>query len=139
MRTIYNQASTSIVVDGNQIYDLFEGATITYTFDGGEVAKTQGTDGAGINIATNQGSTLQFTLKETSRSIAFLNNLRLRQENGGFGVTVVARTGANILLTMTNAYISRPGQLATGDKQMAGLQFTLTTAEDDITNLTVEG
>ena len=24
MRTIYNQASTSIVVDGNQIYDLFE-------------------------------------------------------------------------------------------------------------------
>lgn len=29
MRTIYNQASTSIVVDGNQIYDLFEGATIT--------------------------------------------------------------------------------------------------------------
>ena len=40
---------------------------------------------------------------------------------------------------MTNAYISRPGQLATGDKQMAGLQFTLTTAEDDITNLTVEG
>ena len=114
MRTIYNQASTSIVVDGNQIYDLFEGATITYTFDGGEVAKTQGTDGAGINIATNQGSTLQFTLKETSRSIAFLNNLRLRQENGGLGVTVVARTGANILLTMTNAYISRPGQLATG-------------------------
>ena len=54
-------------------------------------------------------------------------------------MTVVARTGANILLTMTNAYISRPGQLATGDKQMAGLQFTLTTAEDDITNLTVEG
>ena len=66
------------------------------------------------------------------------NTLRLRQGNGGLGVTVVARTGANILLTMTNAYISRPGQLATGDKQMAGLQFTLTTAEDDITNLTVE-
>ena len=111
MRNLYNQASTSIIVDGNQIYDLFEGATITYTFDGGEVAKTQGTDGAGINIATNQGSTLQFTLKEISRSIGFLNNLRLRQENGGLGVTVVVRTGANILLTMTNAYISRPVSL----------------------------
>ena len=67
MRTVYNQASTSLIVDGNPIYDLFEGTSITYTWDGGEVAKTQGTDGAGINIATNQGSTMQCVYR-SSRS-----------------------------------------------------------------------
>src|SRR5699024_11343763 len=65
---------------------------ISYIWDGGEVDKTQGTDGPGINLATNQGSTLQITLRETSRSIGFLQSLRTRQENGGAGVTVVMRS-----------------------------------------------
>ena len=101
MRKVYNQKNMSLTIDGVNIQDFHEGATFVYTWDGGEVDKTQGTDGAGINIATNQGATLQFTLRETSRSIKFLSDLRLRQENGGAGVTVVARTGADILLTMT--------------------------------------
>ena len=108
MRKVYNQKNMSLTIDGVNIQDFHEGATFVYTWDGGEVDKTQGTDGAGINIATNQGATLQFTLRETSRSIKFLSDLRLRQENGGAGVTVVARTGADILLTMTEGYISRP-------------------------------
>ena len=139
MRKVYNQKNLSLIVDGVQIRDFAEGATFVYTFDGGEVQKTQGTDGAGVNLATNQGSTLQFTVRETSQSIAFLNTLRLTQENGGPGAVVVCRTGADILFTMTDAYISRPGQLSTGDKTQGSMQFTLTTAEDDITNLTVEG
>lgn len=108
MRKVYNQKNMSLTIDGVNIQDFHEGATFVYTWDGGEVDKTQGTDGAGINIATNQGATLQFTLRETSRSIKFLSDLRLRQENGGAGVTVVARTGADILLTMTEGYISLP-------------------------------
>lgn len=83
MRRVYNQKNMSLTIDGVNIQDFHEGATFVYTWDGGEVDKTQGTDGAGINIAANQGATLQFTLRETSRSIKFLSDLRLRQENGG--------------------------------------------------------
>ena len=135
MRKVYNQKNMSLTIDGVNIQDFHEGATFVYSWDGGEVDKTQGTDGAGINIATNQGATLQFTLRETSRSIKFLSDLRLRQENGGAGVTVVARTGADILLTMTEGYISRPGQLSTGDKKQGSMQFTITSAEDETANL----
>ena len=135
MRKVYNQKNMSLTIDGVNIQDFHEGATFVYTWDGGEVDKTQGTDGAGINIATNQGATLQFTLRERSRSIKFLSDLRLRQENGGAGVTVVARTGADILLTMTEGYISRPGQLSTGDKKQGSMQFTITSAEDETANL----
>ena len=92
MRKVYNQKNMSLTIDGVNIQDFHEGATFVYTWDGGEVDKTQGTDGAGINIATNQGATLQFTLRETSRSIKFLSDLRLRQENGGAGVPARART-----------------------------------------------
>ena len=135
MRTVYNQKALTVTVDGVTIMDFFEGAPVTYMWDGGEVDKTQGTGGPGINIATNQGSTLQITLRETSRSIGFLQSLRTRLENGGAGVTVVIRTGAQILLTMTDAYISRPGQLSTGDKRQGGIQFTLTSAEDATNNI----
>ena len=127
MRKVYNQKNMSLTIDGVNIQDFHEGATFVYTWDGGEVDKTQGTDGAGINIATNQGATLQFTLRETSRSIKFLSDLRLRQENGG--------AGADILLTMTEGYISRPGQLSTGDKKQGSMQFTITSAEDETANL----
>ena len=58
MRKVYNQKNMSLTIDGVNIQDFHEGATFVYTWDGGEVDKTQGTDGAGINIATNQGATL---------------------------------------------------------------------------------
>ncbi len=135
MRHVYNQKALTVTVDGVTIQDYFEGAPLVYTWDGGEVDKTQGTDGPGINLATNQGSTLQITLRETSRSIGFLQSLRTRQENGGAGVTVVVRTGAQILLTMTDSYIGRPGQLATGDKKQGGIQFTLVSADDTTNNI----
>ena len=131
MRKVYNQKNMSLTIDGVNIQDFHEGATFVYTWDGGEVDKTQGTDGAGINIATNQGATLQFTLRETSRSIKFLSDLRLRQERS----YLLALTGAPILLTMTEGYISRPGQLSTGDKKQGSMQFTITSAEDETANL----
>ena len=105
MRRVYNQKNMSLTIDGVNIQDFHEGAT------------------------------LQFTLRETSRSIKFLSDLRLRQENGGAGVTMVARTGADILLTMTEGYISRPGQLSTGDKKQGSMQFTITSADDETANL----
>lgn len=134
-RTVYNQKNTTLTVDGTTIQDFMEGATITFTFDGGEVQKTQGTDGAGINIASNQGATIAFTLRETSRSRQFLSDVRKRQENGGDGVTVVLRTGADVLETMTGAFIGQPGELSTGDKTQGGIQYTMMSAEHETGNL----
>lgn len=134
-RRVYNQKNLVLTVDGTTIQDFFEGTSVVYTYDGGEVDKTQGTDGASINLATNQGATVKFTLRETSRSRNFLHSLRLRQENGGAGVTVVVRTGADVLETMTEAYIGRPGELSTGDKKQGGIQYTMMSAEDSTENL----
>ena len=134
-RRVYNQKNLTVTVDGVTIQDFFEGTTITYTYDGGEVDKTQGTDGAGINLATNQGATVKFTIRETSRSRAYLQAIRQRQENGGPGVMVVLRTGADVLHTMPESYIGREGELTTGDKKQGGIQFTLMSADDDTSNL----
>lgn len=134
-RRSYNQKNLTLTVGGVTIQDFFEGASVVYTLDGGEVDKTQGTDGASINIATNQGSTIKFTIRETSRSRDYLDTVRRRQENGGLGVTVVLRTGADVLETMTDAYIGRPGELSTGDKKMGGIQYTMMSAEDQSSNL----
>ena len=134
-RRLYNQKNTTVTVDGITIQDFFEGASIVITYDGGEVDKTQGTDGASINLATEQGATIKFTLRETSRSRQYLNDLRTRQYNGGSGVTVVLRTGADVLETMTDAYIGNAGELSTGDKKMGGIQYTMMSAEHMSSNL----
>jgi hypothetical protein len=135
MNRVYNQANTTLTVDGVLIQDFAEGTSLTLTLEGGEVQKTQGTDGAGINIATNQGATVKFTLRETSRSISFLNALRLLQEKSSEGCTVIFRTGADICFSMTDAFISRPGELSTGDKTQGTMEFTLTSASDNLSNL----
>lgn len=135
MFTVYNQKNTTLTVDGVPITGFMDGTSLTVTYDGGEVDKTQGTDGAGINIATPQGMTVQFTLRETSWSHDFLASLFTRQSNGASGVTVVLRTGANILHMLTDAYIGQPGQLTTGDKKQGGIQYTVTSANSTTSNL----
>ena len=139
MRRVYNQKNTTLTVDGTTVQDFFEGASIVFTYDGGEVDKTQGTDGASVNLATKQGATIKFTLRETSRSREFLNRLNLRQYEGGSGVTVVLRSGADVLETLTDAYIGNPGELSTGDKKQGGIQYTMTSAEASAENLGVAG
>ena len=138
MRKVYNQKQLTITVDGITMQDYMDGASIILTYDGGEVDKTQGTDGAGINLATNQGMTVQFTLREESRSRAFLKALRLRQEDGGDGVTVVVRTGVNVMHLLTDAFISQPAALNTGDKKMGGVQYTLMSANEETSNLEMD-
>ena len=138
MRKVYNQKNLTITLDGVTMQDYMDGASVTIQYDGGEVDKTQGTDGAGINLATNQGMTVQFTLREESRSRAFLKALRLRQDNGGSGVTAVIRTGVNVLHTLTDAYISQPAALSTGDKKMGGVQYTLMSANEESSNLELD-
>lgn len=138
MRKIYNQNALTLTIDGQKIQDYMDGSPVIFTFDGGEVQKTQGTDGPSINLATNQGVTIQFTLRETSRSLAFCIGLRQRQEMGGPGVSVIGRTGADIIVSLIEGYISRPGQLTTGDKMQGGMQFTITAANDTLSGLNIE-
>ena len=138
-RTVYNQKNLVLTVDGTTIQDFFEGASIVFACDGGEVDKTRGTDGASVNLAADQGATIKFTLRETSRSRQFLADLRKRQYNGGSGVTVVLRTGADVLETMTDAYIGNPGELSTGDRKQGGIRYTMMSAEHESGNLSAPG
>jgi hypothetical protein len=129
MRTRYNQQSTTLIVDGVVILDFFEGASIVFTVEGGEVEKTQGTDGPSINMATPQGARLRFHLRETSRSHAFLADLHRSQQNGGPGVTIVLTTGAEMQRQLTDAYMTPPGELSTGDKKMGGMEYTFVSSD----------
>lgn len=135
MRRTYSQKNNTLTIDGRTIEGFIEGASITIRYDGGEVDKTQGTDGPGINLATYQGMSILFSLRENSPSQQFLQDLFKRQEQGGEGVNVVLRTGVNILHTLPNSFISLPGELATGDKKMAGWQYTLMSESGDTSNL----
>ena len=118
MRIFYNQQSLSVVVDGVKLMDFADQTPVSLTVDGGVVSKTMGADGPSINRSTVQGGTLVINMKETSASLEFLQGLFLRQQQAGRpGVSVVVRTGAEILVELRNSHLSQPGQLQTGGKQ----------------------
>ena len=126
MKKRYNQAEVTILVDGVPLMDLGEGKSITVTYAGGEVARTEGTDGAGVNIATEQGGDIKVKLREDSKSLNYMRALRMTQRNavsGVSGVTVQVRSGTAVYHTLQNAFVSNPGELATGDKKMGEQEF----------------
>ena len=138
MNQRYNQKTHSIALDGVSIVGLFSGTPIVVTTDGGEVTKTQGTDGPSINIATQQGGTIQFTLRQTSQSRKFLRDLHKRQIEGGAGVSAVVFDGAKAVYRLNDCYLSAPGEVSTGDKEQPGIQYTITGMTMDEDNLDME-
>jgi|LQAB01.1.fsa_nt_gi hypothetical protein len=135
MLPLYNQKNLSVTVNGYTVQDFMEGAAFTLSYDGGEVQKTKGCDGGSMNLATTQGVTLSFTLRETSRSMDMITSLFLSQYESGIGYTVIVRTGADLIITMANAYIGQAGELQTGDTKMGGRTFTLTSTDTSTENL----
>jgi len=125
MQTIYNQKLVKLIIDGFKISGLFEGASVTVRFDGGEVEKTQGTDGPGMNVATMQGGALIFQLQELSNGHDFLWALSEKQQLGFPGVTAIATLGTGAIVTYINTLVSLPAEFATGDKKQAGINYTL--------------
>lgn len=126
MKKRYNQAEVTLLVDGIPWQDLAEGASITVTYAGGEVSRTEGTDGAGVNIATEQGGDIKVRLREDSKSLNHARAIRRTQRNavsGIGGVTVQLRSGTAVYHTLHNAFISLPGELSTGDKKMGSQEF----------------
>lgn len=135
MRRIYNQKNTSVTVDGHNVQGFVDSASVVLTIDGGEVTKSAGTDGSSINIGADQGAALEITIRETSPSFEYLVALGRLQRVTGEGGVVIVRTGADILVMMTNTIISLPGQISTGGKEQGGIKFTLTATECSLSNL----
>jgi hypothetical protein len=135
MLPLYSQKNLSISINGYTIQDYYEGEAVTVKMEGGEVGRTEGADGCSINLATTQGCTITFTIRETSRSMAMVTGLFLAQYESGIGYTVVIRTGADILITLQNAYIGQNGEISTGGKRMGGRTFTLTSPDSSLENL----
>lgn len=123
---IYGQKDSKILVNGVPIFNLMDGSSIRVVFDGGEVDKTEGTDGPGLNIATAQGGTVYFTIRETSVSYNYLMGLfQLESALTGVTVSVVMMSGSRIVFTMPRALIGQPGELSTGDKKQGGVEFKI--------------
>ena len=112
-----------MVFNGITLQGYSDGTSIEVEYVGGEVDITEGTDGGGLNIATDQGMRIRVTLRETSPSIDVIETARLAQNQLSTPNLVLLQTGANVKYTITNALVSRPGNLTTGDKKQGGVQY----------------
>ena len=125
----YAQRVVTPMYGGVPLVDLSEGSSVKIAIDGGTIEKTEGTDGAALNVGTMQGATAKVTLKETSPSYALLWGQVLAQQSGAPGQPFVLFSGVGVLHTLPIAYVSVPGELSTGDKKMGSVEFTFTSAE----------
>ncbi|HBG77253.1 MAG TPA: hypothetical protein DDW84_00175 [Phycisphaerales bacterium] len=123
MKKTYSQSNVTVLVNGIPLKDLSDGNSIRVRHRGGEVEPTEGTDGAAMNIATRQGGEIEVDLKEMSSSLIILNALRLAQEQTGIGCNVVIRSGVDVVDTLATAFVSLPGEKATGDKKMGKITY----------------
>ena len=125
---VYSQKGTILNVKGLPISGFMDGASIKVTYDGGEVEKTEGTDGAGLNVATHQGATISFTLRETSTDNEVLRGIFEAQQYASVmqPVSIIPCTlisGGGVVVAMTDCLISPPGELSTGDKKQGGIEW----------------
>lgn len=116
IKKVYNQRNVSASFNGIDLKGLMDGASLTIERVGGEVEITEGTDGGGLNQATDQGVRVSLVFRETSQSIPTLETAKTLQQRTGVTSVLVVRTGANMLVTISNAMVSNPGPLSTGDK-----------------------
>lgn len=123
-KEIYNQKNTKIIFNGIATQGFADSASITVEFIGGEADITEGTDGGGLNIATVQGIKISATYRETSPSIDLFSAAIEAQQNLSTTNVVLLQTGANVKYTLTNALVSRPESLSSGDKKQGSQQYT---------------
>ena len=122
-KEIYNQLHNKVVFNGVTLQGYADGTSIEVEYVGGEVDITEGTDGGGLNIATDQGMKIRVTLRETSPSIDVIETARTAQSLLSQPNLVLLQTGADVKYTITNALVSKPGNLTTGDKRQGGVQY----------------
>jgi hypothetical protein len=124
---VYSQANTKVLVNGFEIRGFMDGTPITCTFDGGEIEKTEGCDGPALNMARRQGGTIKFIVRENSPSYLFLEGLQRAQymADTALPCNVNVITGGGRIYELANCLIQQPGELATGDKKVGGIEFTI--------------
>lgn len=123
-KEIYNQKNNKIIFDGIATQGFADGTPITIEFVGGEADITEGTDGGGLNIATVQGIKITAAYRETSPSVDMFDAAIEAQQNLSVTHTVLFQTGANVKYTLTNALVSKPDNLSTGDKKQGSQAYT---------------
>lgn len=124
LKKVYSQRNVSASFNGIDLKGLMDGASLTIERVGGEVEITEGTDGGGLNQATDQGVRVSLVFRETSQSIPTLETAKTLQQRTGVTSVLVVRTGANMLVTISNAMVSNPGPLSTGDKKQGSISYT---------------
>lgn len=122
-KEIYNQKNNKVVFNGIALQGFANGTSIEVEYVGGEVGITEGTDGGGLNIATDQGMKIRVTLRETSPSIDVIETARTIQNQLSTPNVVLLQTGADVKYTITNALVSRPETLSTGDKEQGSVRY----------------
>lgn len=122
-KEIYNQKNNKVVFNGIPLQGYTNGTSIEVEFVGGDVDITEGTDGGGLNIATDQGIKVRVTLRETSPSIDIIEAARKLQNALSSVNVILLQTGADVKYTITNALVSKPGNLTTGDKTQGSVQY----------------
>lgn len=123
-KEIYNQKNTKLIFNGVATQGFADGTSISVEFVGGEVDITEGTDGGGLNIATTQGIKITATYRETSPSIELFQAAIELQQTLSTPNVVLLQTGANVKYTLTNALVSKPDTLSSGDKKQGSQTFT---------------
>ena len=123
-KEIYNQKNTKLIFNGVATQGFAEGTSISVEFVGGEVDITEGTDGGGLNIATTQGIRITATYRETSPSVDLFQTAIELQQTLSTPNVVLLQTGANVKYTLTNALVSKPDTLQSGDKKQGSQTFT---------------
>lgn len=123
-KEIYNQKNTKLIFNGVATQGFAEGTSISVEFVGGEVDITEGTDGGGLNIATTQGIRITATYRETSPSVDLFQTAIELQQTLSTPNVVLLQTGANVKYTLTNALVSKPDTLSSGDKKQGSQTFT---------------
>ena len=126
MKKRYNQAEVTVIWDGIPLRGLADGDSVEVADEGGEVEKTHGTDGPGVNIATRQGGYVKVKLREDSVSQPIVQATRATQEfslSGDAGITVQIVGGTSVLHTLINAFVSVPGALSTGGPKMGSQEY----------------
>lgn len=123
-KEIYNQKNTKVIFNGITTQGYAEGTSITVEFVGGEADISEGTDGGGLNIATVQGIRVTASYRETSPSNDLFGTAIEAQQNLSTTNVVMVQTGANVKYTLTNALVSKPDTLSTGDKKQGSQTYT---------------
>ena len=123
-KEIYNQKNTKVIFNGIATQGYAEGTSITVEFVGGEADISEGTDGGGLNIATVQGIRVTASYRETSPSNDLFSAAIEAQQNLSTTNVVLLQTGANVKYTLTNALVSKPDTLSTGDKKQGSQTYT---------------